>query len=129
MQSGEILEGGFYSETETIPIVMFASYKIENEVLVKKDIEIIGEEIEHNFNFFDCVDVNEDGKKDIVAQVFSQQWTEQDNNLGVPEVYIRNGDSFSNIFESGLNDTFVPFKFFLHFFLVNLLLGIPLLYI
>ena len=97
LQSGEILEGGFYSETETIPIVMFASYKIENEVLVKKDIEIIGEEIEHNFNFFDCVDVNKDGKKDIVAQVFSQQWTEQDNNLGVPEVYIRNGDSFSNL--------------------------------
>ena len=65
--------------------------------MVKKDIEIIGEEIEHNFNFFDCVDVNEDGQKDLVAQVFSQQWTEQDNNLGIPEVYIRNGDVFSNL--------------------------------
>ena len=96
LKEGEIIEGGFYSETDTIPIVMFEFYAIENKALIKKEIDIIGEEIEHNFNFFDCFDVNEDGQKDIVAQVFSQQWTEQDNNLGVPEVYIRNGDSFSN---------------------------------
>jgi hypothetical protein len=96
LKEGEIIEGGYYSETDTIPIVMFKFYGIEDATLVKKDLEIIGEEIEHNFNFFDCVDVNEDGKKDIVAQVFSQQWTEQDNNLGVPEVYIRNGNSYSN---------------------------------
>jgi hypothetical protein len=97
LQEGEIIEGGFYSETDTIPIVMFAFYAIENEALVSKNIEIVGEEIEHNFNFFDCVDVNEDGQKDLVAQVFSQQWTKQDNNLGIPEVYIRNGDAFSNL--------------------------------
>ena len=96
LKEGEIIEGGYYSETDTIPIVMFKFYAIEDAALVKKDIEIIGEEIEHNFNFFDCVDVNEDGQKDIVAQVFSQQWTEQDNNLGIPEVYIRNGNSYSN---------------------------------
>ena len=97
LQEGEIIEGGFYSETDTVPIVMFAFYAIENEALVKKNIEIVGEEIEHNFNFFDCMDVNGDGQKDLVAQVFSQQWTEQDNNLGIPEIYIRNGDSFLNL--------------------------------
>ena len=69
--SGEIIEGGFYSENETIPVTIFSFYEIINEVLVESNIEIMGEEIEHNFNFFDCMDVNDDNQRDIVAQVFS----------------------------------------------------------
>ena len=97
LKSGEIIEGGYYSETETDPVVLFAFYQIENKALVEKQIEIIGEEINHNFNFFDCIDVNNDNKSDIVAQVFSQPWNDQDNNQGVPEVYINSGGSYFNL--------------------------------
>ncbi len=68
-----------------------------DEALVEKNIEMVGEEIEHNFNFFDCNDVNNDGRKDIVAQVFSQQWNNYDNNKGVPEIYINNNNGFYNL--------------------------------
>ena len=97
LKSGEIIEGGYYSETETDPVVLFAFYQIENKELIEKQIEIIGEEINHNFNFFDCIDVNNDNKSDIVAQVFSQPWNDQDNNQGVPEVYINSGGSYFNL--------------------------------
>ena len=95
--SGEIIEGGFYSETETSPVVIFSFYEIVNNDLQELDINIIDEEINHNFNFFDCIDVNNDQKKDIVAQVFSQQWNEQDNNKGIPEVYINYDNSYFNL--------------------------------
>ena len=95
--SGEIIEGGFYSETETSPVVIFSFYEIENNDLQELDINIIDEEINHNFNFFDCMDVNNDQRKDIVAQVFSQQWNEQDNNKGIPEVYIKDDNSYFNL--------------------------------
>ena len=95
--SGEIIEGGFYSENETIPVTIFSFYEIINEVLVESNIEIMGEEIEHNFNFFDCMDVNADNQRDIVAQVFSQQWNDYDNNRGVPEIYINNGGYYTNL--------------------------------
>ena len=97
LKSGEIIEGDYYSETETDPVVLFAFYQIENKALVEKQIEIIGEEINHNFNFFDCIDVNNDNKSDIVAQVFSQPWNDQDNNQGVPEVYINSDSSYFNL--------------------------------
>ena len=97
LKSGEIIEGDYYSETETDPVVLFAFYQIENKALVEKQIEIIGEEINHNFNFFDCIDVNNDNKSDIVAQVFSQPWNDQDNNQGVPEVYINSSGSYFNL--------------------------------
>ena len=97
LKSGEIIEGDYYSETETDPVVLFAFYQIENKALVEKQIEIIGEEINHNFNFFDCIDVNNDNKSDIVAQVFSQPWNDQDNNQGVPEVYINSDGSYFNL--------------------------------
>ena len=64
--SGEIIEGGFYSETETSPVVIFSFYEIENNDLQELDINIIDEEINHNFNFFDCIDVNNDQKKDCL---------------------------------------------------------------
>tara|TARA_B100000427_G_C15495464_1_gene589623 strand:+ start:120 stop:1556 length:1437 start_codon:yes stop_codon:yes gene_type:complete len=95
--SGQIIEGGYYSETDTMPVVMFNFYNIENETLTEVDIEIANEEINHNFNFFDCIDVNQDQKKDIVAQVFSQQWNDQENNEGVPEVYINNEGGYFNL--------------------------------
>ena len=63
LKSGEITEGEFYSETDTNPVVIFAFYQIENKELVEKQIEIIGEEINHNFNFFDCIDVNDDNMR------------------------------------------------------------------
>jgi len=97
LKSGEIIEGGYYSETETDPVVLFAFYQIENKELIEKQIEIIGEEINHNFNFFDCIDVNNDNMSDIVAQVFSQPWNDQDNNQGVPEVYINSDGSYFNL--------------------------------
>ena len=97
LKSGEIIEGGYYSETETDPVVLFAFYQIENKALVEKQIESIGEEINHNFNFFDCIDVNNDNKIDIVAQVFSQPWNDQDNTQGVPEVYINSDGSYFNL--------------------------------
>ena len=64
---------------------------------IEKQIEVIGEEINHNFNFFDCMDVNGDQMSDIVAQVFSQPWDDQDDNEGVPEVYINTGNGYMNI--------------------------------
>ena len=97
LRSGEIIEGGFYSETETDPVVIFAFYEIVNKELIEKELEIIGEEINHNFNFFDCIDINNDNMSDIVAQVFSQPWNDQDNNQGVPEVYINSGGSYFNL--------------------------------
>ena len=97
LRSGEIIEGGFYSETETDPVVLFAFYEIVNKELIEKELEIIGEEINHNFNFFDCIDINNDNMSDIVAQVFSQPWNDQDNNQGVPEVYINSGGFYFNL--------------------------------
>jgi len=97
LKSGEINENGYYSETDTVPVVIFAFYEIYNEELIEKNIEIIGEEINHNFNFFDCIDVNNDDQNDIVAQVFSQDWNDQDNNKGVPEIYIRNMNAYFNL--------------------------------
>ena len=39
-------------------------------------------------------DINQDNKKDIVAQVFSQAWNEQSpNNKGIPEIYLNSGNS------------------------------------
>ena len=55
---------------------------------------ISGEDPVHNFNFFDCEDVNGDGHPDLVAQVFSQPWNDMSNNNGgVPQVYINEGDN------------------------------------
>ena len=95
--SGEIEEGGYYSESETIPVVIFSFYEIFNDSLMELDIDIINEEINHNFNFFDCIDVNNDQSKDIIAQVFSEQWNDQDNNKGVPEVYINDNGRYFNL--------------------------------
>ena len=97
LKSGEIIEGGYYSESETTPVVMFSFYEIHNESLQELDINIINEEINHNFNFFDCMDVNNDQQKDIVAQVFSEQWNDLDNNRGIPEIYINNNGSYFNL--------------------------------
>ena len=95
--SGEIIEGGFYSESDTTPVVMLALYKIENDKLVAFDKTIKDEEINHNYNFFDCIDVNNDNKRDITASVFSQQWNDYDNNRGVPEIYINADDHYYNL--------------------------------
>ena len=95
--SGEIIEGGFYSESDTTPVVMLALYKIENDKLVAFDKTIKDEEIHHNYNFFDCIDVNNDNKRDITASVFSQQWNDYDNNRGVPEIYINADDYYYNL--------------------------------
>jgi hypothetical protein len=97
LKSGEIIEGGFYSETDTDPVVIFSFYEIKNKELVEKQTEVIGEEINHNFNFFDCIDVNGDQMTDIVAQVFSQPWDDRDDNQGVPEVYKNTGNGYMNI--------------------------------
>ena len=56
--SGEIIEGGFYSESDTTPVVMLALYKIEDNKLVAFDKIIKDEEINHNYNFFDCSILN-----------------------------------------------------------------------
>ena len=97
LTSGQIVEGGYYSQSDTTPVVMFDFYSIENQNLLQADVEIVDEEINHNFNFFDCMDVNNDQINDIVAQVFSQQWNEQDNNKGIPEVYINDDNSYFNL--------------------------------
>jgi hypothetical protein len=89
----EIIENAYYSQKETTPEVFFTFYKIENDKLLEKNVSIIGEETNHNYNYFSCFDVNQDNKKDLVAQVFSQAWNEQSpNNKGIPEIYI-NSDS------------------------------------
>ena len=95
--SGEIVEGGFYSESDTTPVVMLALYKIENDRLIAYDKTIKDEEINHNYNFFDCTAVNNDGKKDIIARVFSQQWNDYDNNKGIPEIYINTDEHYYNL--------------------------------
>ena len=43
--SGEIVEGGFYSESDTTPVVMLALYKIENHKLLTYDKTIKDEEL------------------------------------------------------------------------------------
>ena len=97
LKSGEIIEGGYYSESDTTPVVIFSFYEIHDENLQELDINIINEEINHNFNFIDCIDVNNDQQKDIVAQVFSQQWNDQDNNKGIPEIYINDNGGYFNL--------------------------------
>lgn len=95
---GEIIENGYYSESESTPVVLFSFYEIDANQLKEKDISIDGEEINHNFNFFDCLDVNKDNNKDIVAQVFSQSWnTQSPNNKGIPKVYINSGINYINL--------------------------------
>tara|TARA_B100000963_G_scaffold102587_2_gene88819 strand:- start:10497 stop:11924 length:1428 start_codon:yes stop_codon:yes gene_type:complete len=94
----DIVENEFYSEAETSPVFIFTFFEIINNELHEKDIKINGEEINHNFNFFDCFDVNNDEKKDLVAQVFSQTWNTQTlNNKGVPEIYINSPNGYYNL--------------------------------
>ena len=96
--NGEIIENGYYSQSETMPVTLFSFYEIINDELIEKNVQIDGEEINHNFNFFDCHDVDADNKIDIVAQVFSQSWNSySDNNKGVPEVYIGSETSYINL--------------------------------
>ena len=65
--------------------------------LIEKDIQVTGEEINHNYNFFDCKDINQDNKKDIVAQVFSQSWETLPDNKGVPEIYVNSSNEYFNL--------------------------------
>ncbi|MDG1721866.1 MAG: hypothetical protein P8I12_03250 [SAR86 cluster bacterium] len=96
--NGEIIENGFYTQSETMPVTIFSFYEVIDDQLIEKSIQIEGEDINHNFNFFDCYDVNADNKKDLVAQVFSQSWNNySDNNKGVPEVYIGADNSYNNL--------------------------------
>ena len=99
----EIIENEYYSQNETTPVVLFSFYKIEDDELLEENISINGEETNHNFNFFSCFDVNQDSKKDIVAQVFSQAWNDQSpNNKGIPEIYINSGNNeYYNLDTSG----------------------------
>jgi hypothetical protein len=94
---GEIIENEYYSQSETSPVVLLSFFEINNNVLTEKNISITDEEINHNYNFFDCVDINQDNKKDIIAQVFSQSWDPLPDNKGVPEIYINSLNEYYNL--------------------------------
>ena len=93
----EIIENEYYSQNETSPVVLLSFYEINDGVLIERDIQVTGEEINHNYNFFDCKDINQDNKKDIVAQVFSQSWDTLPDNKGVPEIYVNSSNDYFNL--------------------------------
>lgn len=93
----EIIENEYYTENETSPVILLTFFEIDDDVLKEKDIKVSGEEPNHNYNFFDCIDINSDDKKDIVAQVFSQSWDSIPDNKGVPEIYINLSNEYTNL--------------------------------
>jgi hypothetical protein len=93
----EIIENEYYAENETSPVILLTFFEIDDDVLKEKDITVSGEEPNHNYNFFDCIDINSDDKKDIVAQVFSQSWDSIPDNKGVPEIYINLSNKYTNL--------------------------------
>ena len=94
---GELEPGGYYTDQDFTSVIYFSFYTISDSIILPVDVIIDGEEPNHNFNFHDCVDVNGDGSSDIVAQVFSEPWQDEEPNGGVPEVYISDGMNFYNL--------------------------------
>lgn len=85
-------EGLSYQEVDTTPVNLFIFLDlVENELqLFESPIE--EEMINYNFNEFSCEDITSNGRGDIVASVFSQNWDEDTpERRGVPIVYINDG--------------------------------------
>lgn len=92
-RTGEaIVEGGNYKQTNFTPINTFVFFKVLNGKLVPIESPIVDEEINRNFNFFDCKDINGDGLSDLVAYAFTRPgFNEGFEDGGKPLVYLNDG--------------------------------------
>lgn len=92
-RTGEaIVEGGTYKQTNFTPINTFVFFRIVSGKLIQIPTPIVDEEINRNFNFFDCKDINGDGLSDLVAYAFTRLgFNEGAQDGGKPLVYLNDG--------------------------------------
>lgn len=83
-------EGGQYVQGPPRNILSFFAFDDDNQ-LVEVDSPIIDQEINVNFNFFDCVDLNDNGLTDIVAYAYTRPWTDEAAADGKPFIYLNDG--------------------------------------
>jgi len=91
----QLVAGGSYDEFEAKPVNMFVFYEIEEGQRIKQiSSPIVNEEIESNFNFFDCdKDLNNDNLSDLVAYSYTRPgFAERVAERGKPTIYLNNGN-------------------------------------
>ncbi|NCW86152.1 MAG: VCBS repeat-containing protein, partial [Oxalobacteraceae bacterium] len=91
----QLVAGGSYDEYEAKPVNMFVFYEIEEGQRIKQiSSPIVNEEIESNFNFFDCgKDVNNDDLPDLVVYAFTRPgFGERVAERGKPTIYLNDGN-------------------------------------
>jgi hypothetical protein len=89
-----LVPGGSYSEREAIPVNMFNFFELTDRLELQSiPSPIVNEEIESNFNFFDCKDINNDDLPDLVVYAFTRPgFNERVAERGKPTVYLNNGN-------------------------------------
>jgi len=89
-KDGELDPNIVYSENDfkVVNLLQFFEFSPTGLTLVPSPVQ--NEDIEVNYNFFDCTDINGDGYADIVAWVLSQPVVQVDRG-GKPLVYLNNG--------------------------------------
>ena len=85
-----LVAGQTYSEQEATPVNIYSFFEIESTGGLKKiSSPIVNEEIQSNFNFFDCKDINNDGYPDLVSYAFTRPgFNERVAEGGKPTIYI-----------------------------------------
>jgi hypothetical protein len=88
-----LIAGQTYSEQEAAPVNFYNFFEINDSGVIKKIASpIINEEIQSNFNFIDCKDINSDGLPDLVSYAFTRPgFNERVAEGGKPTIYLNNG--------------------------------------
>lgn len=88
-----LVAGGTYSEQEAAPVNFFNFFDPTPGADFKpRPSPVVNEEINSNFNFFDCKDINSDGLPDLVSYAFTRPgFKERVAERGKPTVYLNNG--------------------------------------
>lgn len=65
-------------------------FDVHDGVIQESSASIVNEYTGHNYHNFQIVDINGDGEQDVIVNAMSQSWrTDIKDNLGVPEIYIK----------------------------------------
>ncbi len=94
----------------------FVSYSffldISDDRIIRADVDVIDEQIIEHGNYFQCEDLNDDGRIDFAMRNFSNSWRDNFTKLQTPYVYLNNGRGgfnyvdyeFSGVFENDFGE-------------------------